>query len=347
MNNMPDHRLPILSLVVPCYNEEKVLAVTIARLTDVIQTLIDRQKIAPTSRLLLVDDGSSDATWSLIQSYFQTNPHLYGLKIAHNVGHQNALHAGLMHAKNFADLLVSIDADLQDDPEVIFSMVDKAHEGYEVVYGVRNRRAKDTVFKRQTAQSFYHVMQKMGVEIVYNHADFRLMSRRVVEELAKYEEQNLFLRGIVPKIGYRSTNVTYERNERLAGESKYPLRKMLAFAFDGITSFSITPIRVITLIGGLAVVIGLLIGLFSAVSLLIDHGQGTWPAILVSLWVVGGIQLLALGLLGEYIGRIYQEAKHRPKYHVEMILDHEQAPSDTAMITPFNALTAKASSSRY
>ncbi len=346
MNNILESRLPILWIVVPCYNEEKVIAVTIARLTDILQTLIDRQRIGKQSRLLLVDDGSRDATWSLITSYFEANPFLHGLKIAHNVGHQNALHAGLMQAKNYADLMVSIDADLQDDPEVIFSMVEKAHEGNEVVYGVRNRRAKDSLFKRQTAQGFYRLMEKMGIEIVYNHADFRLMSRRVVQELEKYEEQHLFLRGILPKIGFRSTQVTYERAERFAGESKYPLKKMLAFAFDGMTSMSVTPIRFITLIGVLATVIGLLIGLWSAIALLIDHGKGTWPAILVSLWIVSGIQLLALGLLGEYIGRIYQEAKRRPKYHIETILLHEQLAQETPVISKFNALSTKASSLR-
>jgi glycosyltransferase involved in cell wall biosynthesis len=308
---------PVLTIVVPCYNEEEVLPETVKQLSDVLQDMIMDKLIADTSTILFVDDGSKDKTWPLIERFHRSNHYVTGLKLAKNAGHQSALLAGLMRAKDYADCVVSIDADLQDDVEVIREFVIKYHEGYEIVYGVRQGRDTDTFFKRATAQGFYKLMTKMGVHIHYNHADFRLMSKRTLNELEKFQEVNLFLRGIVPLIGFPSTKVYYDRKERFAGESKYPLKKMLAFAFDGITSFSVTPIRFVTLMGFFLFVCSIAAAIYALVGKLLGANVTGWTSLILSVWFIGGVQLLALGLIGEYIGKIYREVKRRPLYAVE------------------------------
>ncbi len=311
----------VLYLVIPCYNEEAVLRETARRLLVKMNSMFERGMISRDSKILFVNDGSKDQTWEIIEELHARNPICSGVKLSRNKGHQNALLAGLMTAKEKADLTISLDADLQDDVDVIDQMVEKYHEGNDIVYGVRSARKTDTFFKKFTAQGFYRLMQAMGVEIVYNHADYRLMSKRALEGLAEFKEVNLFLRGIVPLIGYRSDTVVYERHERFAGESKYPLKKMLAFATDGITSFSIKPIRLITVFGVLIFAISILMLLYS----LIVHFQGKtvtgWTSMIISVWALGGLQLLAIGIVGEYIGKMYLETKERPKYIIETILD--------------------------
>ncbi|WP_018132120.1 glycosyltransferase family 2 protein [Effusibacillus pohliae] len=308
---------PVLTIVVPCYNEEEVLPETIGRLSKVLDGLIRERLIAEESTVLFVDDGSRDRTWDIIVQYNQSNPYVTGLKLAHNAGHQSALLAGLMKAKQTSDCVISIDADLQDDVDVIREFILKFHEGYEVVYGVRRSRATDTAFKRSTALWFYRLMQWMGVDIVYNHADYRLTSKRVLDNLENFKEVNLFLRGIIPLIGFKSTEVYYDRHERFAGESKYPLKKMLSFAFDGITSFSVTPIRLVTVAGFLFFLISILAGVYVLVDKLQGDTVSGWASLMISIWFIGGIQLLSLGLIGEYIGKIYKEVKRRPLYIVE------------------------------
>jgi len=311
----------ILYLVIPCYNEEAVLRETAKQLLEKMNSMFERKMISQESRIMFVNDGSKDKTWEIIEELHAANPIYSGVKLSRNKGHQNALLAGLMTAKEKADMTISLDADLQDDVDVIDQMVEKYYEGNDVVYGVRSARKTDTFFKKFTAQGFYKVMQSMGVEIVYNHADYRLMSRRALEGLAEFKEVNLFLRGIVPLIGYQSDVVTYERHERFAGESKYPLKKMLAFATDGITSFSIKPIRMITTCGILIFGISILMLLY----FLVLHFTGStvhgWTSTIVSIWAIGGLQLLAIGIVGEYIGKIYLETKERPKYIIETVLD--------------------------
>ncbi len=311
----------ILYLVIPCYNEEAVLRETAKQLLEKMNSMFERKMISQESRIMFVNDGSKDKTWEIIEELHAANPIYSGVKLSRNKGHQNALLAGLMTAKEKADMTISLDADLQDDVDVIDQMVEKYYEGNDVVYGVRSARKTDTFFKKFTAQGFYKVMQAMGVEIVYNHADYRLMSRRALEGLAEFKEVNLFLRGIVPLIGYQSDVVTYERHERFAGESKYPLKKMLAFATDGITSFSIKPIRMITTCGILIFGISILMLLY----FLVLHFTGStvhgWTSTIVSIWAIGGLQLLAIGIVGEYIGKIYLETKERPKYIIETVLD--------------------------
>jgi polyisoprenyl-phosphate glycosyltransferase len=319
-NNTPDSQ-PVMYIVVPCYNEEEVLPETISRLSSVLRRLISEHLVGKNSAMLLVDDGSKDKTWTVIKEYFQPNSFVRGLKLARNAGHQNALFAGLMHAKDHADIVVSIDADLQDDVNVIQEMVNKYHEGFDVVYGVRESRSTDTFFKRFTAQKFYRLMRKLGANIVYNHADYRLLSKRVLAQLALYTERNLFLRGIIPMIGFKSTEVSYDRAERFAGKSKYPLKKMLSFAFDGMTSLSVTPIRSITGIGLVMFIVSLLVGLYSLIRDFMGHAVLGWTSLITSIWLIGGIQLICLGLIGEYIGKIYNETKQRPKYHVETVLE--------------------------
>ncbi|WP_245625017.1 glycosyltransferase family 2 protein [Paenibacillus stellifer] len=308
---------PVLSLVIPCYNEEAVLPETIKRLTIIINDLIDEHKISAHSKMLLVDDGSRDRTWEIIESHNETNKYVHGLKLAKNAGHQNALLAGLNHAKEYSDCVISVDADLQDDLNVLEEFISKFNEGYDVVYGVRKSRATDTFFKRSTAQGFYRLMNTMGVKVIYNHADYRLMSKRVLDHLSEFKEVNLFLRGLVPLIGYKSTEVYYDRNERFAGESKYPLKKMLAFAFDGITSFSVTPIRLISAVGFLMFAFSLLIAVYIVINKFMGNTTSGWSSLMISIWFIGGIQLVALGLIGEYIGKIYKEVKARPKYIIE------------------------------
>lgn len=310
----------ILYLVVPCYNEEEVLPETARQLEEALTGLIAAEKCAPESRILFVNDGSKDNTWPLIEQLHQTQPHVCGLNLTRNRGHQNALLAGLMAAREVADCAISLDADLQDDIGVLGEFLDKYHDGCDVVYGVRKRRDTDTLFKRTTAQGFYKFMKLMGVDVVYNHADYRLMSRRAMEGLAEYGEVNLFLRGMVPLIGYRSDYVYYDRHERFAGESKYPLKKMLSFAIDGITSFSVKPLRIISNLGitiSILSVFGLLYALFSKLT---GNAVSGWTAIVASIWLLGGVQLFCLGVVGTYIGKIYNEVKARPRYRIERFL---------------------------
>lgn len=312
-----------LYMVIPCYNEEEVLDETTKRLTLRFDELIARDKIAGDSKILYVNDGSKDQTWPIIARLHEENKYVSGLNLSRNRGHQNAVLAGLMYAKDHADMVISMDADLQDDIMAIDEMVDKFHEGFDVVYGVRNSRKKDTWFKKTTAEGFYKFMKWMGVDIVFNHADFRLMSKRVLEQLEHYKEVNLFLRGIVPLIGYPSTEVYYERNERFAGESKYPLKKMLAFAFDGITSFSVKPIRMICTFGLLVFLISIAMLIYSIVIHYIGKTVPGWSSLIVSIWALGGLQLLAIGIVGEYIGKVYLEVKERPRFCIQDILDKE------------------------
>ena len=313
--------MTILYLVVPCYNEEAVLPETAKRLTKKLEDLIQSGKAAPESRILFVDDGSKDKTWEWIESLHKENPLVQGLKLSRNRGHQNALLAGLMEAKGRCDCAVSMDADLQDDVDALDEFLDKFQDGCDVVYGVRKQRDSDTFFKRTTAQGFYKVMKLLGVDVVYNHADYRLMSRRALEGLAEYKEVNLFLRGIVPLIGYRSDYVYYDRHERFAGESKYPLRKMMAFAVDGITSFSVKPLKLISNLGILISLLSVLGLLYALISKLTGRAEAGWTAIVASIWLLGGLQMLCIGVVGTYIGKIYNEVKARPRYRVERYLE--------------------------
>ena len=311
----------ILYLVIPCYNEEAVLHETAKQLLEKMNSMFDRGMISRESKIMFVNDGSRDKTWEIIRELHESNPIYSGVKLSRNKGHQNALLAGLMTAKEKADMAISLDADLQDDVDVIDKMVEKYYEGNDVVYGVRSARDTDTFFKKFTAEGFYKIMQAMGVEIVFNHADYRLMSKRALEGLSEFREVNLFLRGIVPLIGYKSDIVTYERHERFAGESKYPLKKMLAFATDGITSFSIKPIRMITTCGFLIFAISLIMLIYFLVVHFMGRTVHGWTSTIVSIWAIGGLQLLAIGIVGEYIGKIYLETKARPKYIIEAVLD--------------------------
>lgn len=309
---------PILTIVVPCYNEEEVLPETIFELHNLLIDMVNEKLISNRSKLLFVDDGSRDDTWEIIYKEGLRKEHVRGLKLSRNVGHQNALLAGLFTAKEFSDCVISIDADLQDDIQVIREFIQKFTEGNEIVYGVRKCRESDTFFKRSTAQGFYRMMKKLGVDLVYNHADFRLMSRRAIQELERFKEVNLFLRGIVPLIGFQSAQVYYDRKERKAGETKYPLKKMLAFAFDGITSFSVTPIRAVLLIGFISFFVSLLFGIYFLSLKFLGETQTGWTSVITSIWLIGGLQLIAIGLIGEYVGKIYKESKQRPKYSVDI-----------------------------
>ena len=311
-----------LYIVVPCYKEQEVLPETSRRLKEKVLALRAQGKISDRSRVMFVNDGSSDNTWPIIRQLHEQEPDLFsGVNLSRNRGHQNALLAGLLTAVNYADMIISMDADLQDDINAVDAMVDHYHEGYEVVYGVRSKRDTDTFFKRFTAEGFYKVMKALGVDIVFNHADYRLMSRRAVEGLAQFGEVNLFLRGIVPQIGYKWTTVTYERAERFAGESKYPLKKMLAFAADGITSFSVKPIRMVFSLGVVVFLVSLVMLLYALVAKLTGHTSAGWTSLMGSIWLIGGIQLLSLGVVGEYVGKIYKEAKHRPRFIIESVLN--------------------------
>ena len=310
-----------LAIVVPCYNEEEVLKIASKALRDVLDDLVEKHKIAEDSFILFVNDGSKDRTWQLIEEEHQTHPvQVRGLKLAGNVGHQFALTAGLITAKDMSDVTISIDADLQDDVNVIEEMMDKFHAGADIVYGVRRERKTDTFFKRTTAQLFYKLMAVMGVKTVYNHADFRLMSKRAVEQFSQYKETNLFLRGMVPLIGYQTDHVYYDRKERVAGESKYPLKKMLALAFNGISSFSIKPISLILGLGLFIIVCSVLAAFYALISYFTGSVVPGWTSLILSIWFLGGLQLLAIGLVGQYIGKIYIEVKHRPRYNIEKVL---------------------------
>lgn len=313
MNNL------ILYLVIPCYNEEKVLHETSKRLKIKINDLIDKKMISNRSRIMFVNDGSKDSTWDIIEKLHKEDKIYSGVKLSRNKGHQNALLAGLMEAKKYADIAISLDADLQDDINVIDKFIEEYYKGNEIVYGVRSKRNKDTLFKRITAEWFYKFMNFLGVEIIFNHADYRLMSKKALDVLETFEESNLFLRGVVPLIGFQSSIVEYERNERFAGESKYPLKKMIFFAWEGITSFSVKPIRMITIIGLIMFFGSSLYMMYSLIMKLLGDAIKGWTSIVCSIWMIGGIQLLSLGIIGEYVGKVYVETKRRPKYIIEKV----------------------------
>ena len=310
-----------LYVVVPCYKEEEVLPETSKRLKAKLTALIAQGKISPRSRILFVNDGSKDRTWPIIEELHARDRIFSGVNLSRNRGHQNALLAGLMTAVQYADMMVSMDADLQDDIDAMDRMIDAYHEGCDVVYGVRSSRKTDSFFKRFTAESFYKLMKAMGVDIVFNHADYRLMSRRAVEGLAQFKEVNLFLRGIVPQIGFPWTTVSYDRAERFAGESKYPLKKMLALAFDGVTSFSVKPLRLILFLGAVIFALSLVMLLWTLIRWIAGATVSGWASLMCSIWMIGGIQLLALGVIGEYIGKVYSEAKARPRFIIERVLN--------------------------
>lgn len=312
-----------LFLVIPCYKEQEVLPETSARLKRKMQQMIEQNRISPASRVVFVNDGSTDKTWEMIQELHKEDRLFSGIDLSRNRGHQNALLAGLMTVKDIADVTISMDADLQDDIDAIDQMLDQYFNGCDIVYGVRSKRQTDTFFKRFTAESFYHLMRWLGADIVFNHADYRLMSQRALQGPSQFKEVNLFLRGLVPLVGYRSGIVTYERHERFAGESKYPLKKMLAFAVEGITALSTRPIRFISQLG-----VGIfLFSIFMLLYFLLRYFTGNtvtgWASIAVSVWAIGGLQLLAIGVIGEYIGKIYLESKSRPRYIIEQFLHEE------------------------
>lgn len=304
----------VLYMVIPCYNEEAVLPQTSGMFLNELTDLVNKGKISNDSRIMFVNDGSRDRTWEIICELAQKNKHFIGISQSRNRGHQNAVLAGLMEAKDCCDITISIDCDGQDDIGAMEAMVDAYHDGCEIVYGVRSKRATDTFFKRFTAESFYKLLKAMGADVVFNHADYRLMSSRALQEFAKFKEVNLFLRGMVPLVGFKSTCVSYERHERLAGQSHYPLRKMLALAFDGITSLSVKPIRMITFVGILFFVISLIGILWSVITALCGHSVPGWASTACIVLLMGGVQSLFLGVIGEYVGKIYMEVKARPRY---------------------------------
>ncbi len=310
-----------LYLAIPCYNEEEVLRDSAGKLLNKYDNMMAEGKITSDSKIVFIDDGSKDKTWSIIKELHNENPVFQGIKLSRNRGHQNALLCGLMTLKDKADAVISIDADLQDDINTFDEMVQKYEEGCDVVYGVRSKRETDTFFKRFTAEAFYKILNKMGAKVIFNHADFRLMSKRALEAFSLYKETNIFLRGMVPLIGYKSDVVTYERSERLAGESKYPLKKMLALAWEGITSLSIQPIRMITWLGAIVFAISIIMIIYSLVSFFVGAATTGWASTLCSIWAIGGLQLLAIGIIGEYIGKIYLETKQRPRFIVEEFLE--------------------------
>lgn len=313
-----------LYIVIPCYNEEQILNKTIEEMTKLLVGLIGKEKVHQDSKILFVDDGSRDATWSIISSACRSNKYVAGLKLSKNVGHQNALLAGIEKANTLCDVTVSIDADLQDDISVIEEMVDKYLAGAQVVLGVRSERKTDTFFKRFTAQTFYKIMNFLGVKTVYNHADFRLMGKAAMDALAEYKERNVFLRGLITQVGYKTEIVQYARKEREAGESKYPLKKMISFAWDGITSFSTKPIALILGIGIFTMFLAVLAFVYMLVSYVNGNVVSGWSSILVSVWFLGGLQMFGIGLIGQYVGKTYIESKQRPHYHIEEFLADEQ-----------------------
>ncbi len=313
----------ILYVVVPCYNEEEVIEETTKRLKEKLNNLIKNKKINKASKVMYVNDGSKDKTWELIEKIHEKEKLFTGICLSRNRGHQNALLAGLMTAKEYADVVISMDADLQDDINAIDEMLDKYYEGNEIVYGVRSARKTDTWFKKTTAEGFYKFMKFMGVDVVYNHADYRLASKKVLNELENYKEVNLFLRGVFPLIGFKSDVVYYERHERFAGKSKYPLKKMLNFAWDGITSFSVKPIRFVLSLGIIMFIISLLVLLYCLIVKILGHTVAGWTFIVCSIWITSAIQMLAIGLIGEYIGKIYSETKQRPRYIISKNLNEK------------------------
>lgn len=313
-----------LMIVVPCYNEEAVFPDSAEQLIAVIEDLIEKEKVRPDSGILFVNDGSRDRTWELICEAHKSSKYIYGLNLSGNVGHQNALLAGLNTVKDICDMSVSMDADLQDDVGVIEEMVDKYRAGADIVYGVRSERKTDSFFKRFTAHAFYKFMSAMGVKSVYNHADFRLMSARAMQALSQYKERNLFLRGIVPGIGYKTDCVYYARKARTAGESKYPLKKMISFALDGITSFSIKPITMVAVFGGIIIACSVAALIYTLISYFMGKTVAGWASLMISIWFLGGVQLLSIGIVGQYVGKTYMESKERPRYNIQEFLTHDQ-----------------------
>ena len=313
-----------LMIVVPCFNEEDVFPTSAEQLITLVEKLIDKEKISRDSGILFVNDGSRDRTWELICKAHKSSKYVYGLNLAGNVGHQNALLAGINTVKDICDISISIDADLQDDIGVIEEMIDKYYDGADIVYGVRSERKTDSLFKRFTAQGFYKFMSAMGVKSVYNHADFRLMSARAMQALSLYKERNLFLRGIVPRIGYKTDCVYYARKPRTAGESKYPFKKMLSFALDGITSFSIKPIKLVAALGAVIIFCSVIAFIYTLISYFLGHTVPGWSSLMISIWFLGGVQLLSIGIVGQYVGKTYIESKERPRYNIEEFLNHEK-----------------------
>jgi len=314
----------ILYIVIPCYNEEEVLQETTKQLKEKMENLIKEKKISEKSKVMYVNDGSKDKTWELIKKISKKEKLFTGITLSRNRGHQNALLGGLMTAKNYADVIISMDADLQDDINAIDGMIDKYNDGCDIVYGVRSARKKDTFFKRVTAEGFYKFMKALGVDCVYNHADYRLTSKRVLEEFSNFKEVNLFLRGMFPLVGFKSDVVYYERNERFAGESKYPLKKMLNFAWDGITSFSVKPLRLICTIGFIILFVSIIIMIYSLIRKITGNTVDGWAFIAMSLWLIGGVQMISIGIIGEYIGKIYSETKARPRYIIGENLEEKK-----------------------
>ena len=315
----------VLYVVIPCYREEVALPETARRLKQKMDGYLSAGRICPLSRVLFVNDGSTDRTWEVIKNLHEADPLFAGVNLAHNKGHQNALLAGLMTAANEADVMVSMDADLQDDINAMDEMLTRYEEGYDIVYGVRRKREADTAFKRLTAEGFYHLMHVLGAEIIFNHADYRLMSRRAVQALAEYTEVNLFLRGIVPQLGFRWTTVEYDRSARMAGESKYPFKKMLAFAADGVTSFSIKTIRLVLWAGALVFLVSILMLVYTLACKFLGMTEIGWSSLMCSIWMIGGVQLLSIGVIGEYIGKVYAETKRRPRFIIESVLNRREA----------------------
>ena len=310
-----------LYIVVPCYNEEEMLPITAQALLRKLDSLKEQGRVSSKSRIMFIDDGSKDKTWEIIERLSKAAPEFVGIKLSRNRGHQNALLAGLMTAKDRCDITISMDADLQDDVGAVDKFLDEYEKGAQIVYGVRSSREKDTAFKRNTARMYYRTLEHLGVEITYDHADYRLMSREALEGLSKFEEVNLFLRGLVPMVGYKSATVKYVRNEREKGESKYPLKKMLAFAIEGITSLSIKPIRFITFLGIFVFLVSIILLIRFFVIWCMGKAVAGWSTIVISIWAIGGLQLLSIGVIGEYIGKIYLESKKRPRYIIEKDLE--------------------------
>lgn len=310
-------KIPVLYIVIPCYNEQEALPITAKRLTELTDDMLAKGLIDPASRIVLVDDGSRDETWQVIRELHAADKRFEGVKLAHNAGHMNALWAGMTLSAEKCDCVITIDADLQDDVNAMYGFLEEYAKGADVVSGVRSSRKKDTFFKRTTAQGFYKMMNKLGVEMVYNHADYRLLSRRALEALLSFGEVNMFLRGMVPMLGFKNAQVYYERGERVAGESKYPLKKMIAFAMEGVTSLSNKPIRYVLLLGALCALLGLVMAVYVIISLIRGHAAAGWASTMMSIWLLGGLQLMALGLIGEYVGKIYMETKRRPKFILE------------------------------
>ncbi len=313
--------MTVLYISVPCYNEEEVLPITVNALSEKLNFLIRAERISPLSRIVFVDDGSRDRTWELISGFAESDPLVCGIKLSANCGHQNALMCALMTLREKADAVISIDADMQDDIDAIDDMLTRYEEGCDIVFGVRSARKKDSFFKRVSARAYYRLLKCMGTDIIYDHADFRLMSRRALDALSEYGEVNLFLRGIVPSLGYKTACVPYERGARAAGTTKYPLRKMLALAWEGITSFSTKPIRFVTKLGALIFFVSIAMLIYFFIRYFTGHTVVGWASLAVSLWAIGGLLMLAIGIIGEYIGKIYLETKHRPRYHIEEIIN--------------------------